>query len=206
MKSIDLKAQFKHLYNQPTSKISIVDVPELSFLTIDGQGDPNTSVEYRSALEALYAVAYGLKFSAKKRAKNPVDYPVMPLEGLWWVPDMREFDVQKKEKWRWRMMILQPPVIEGKMVEAMKDEVTRKKDLPSVPRLRLSVYHEGLAAQILHIGPYAEEGPTIRRLHEFMDGEGYARDGHHHEIYLGDPRKADPSKLKTIIRQPMRKK
>jgi hypothetical protein len=205
MKTLDLKTQYKQLYTQPASKISIVEVPGLSFLAIDGKGDPNTSPAYSSALEALYAVAYGIKFSIKKRARNPIDYPVMPLEGLWWVPDMREFDVNKKSNWQWRMMIMQPSVVDADLVQAMKGEVAGKKNLPSIGGVQLVQYHEGVAAQILHVGPYATEGATIQRLHDSIAAQGYTRNGHHHEIYLGDPRRTDPSKLKTIIRQPMKK-
>jgi hypothetical protein len=151
----------------------------------------------------LYAVAYGLKFSLKKRARNAVEYPVMPLEGLWWVPDMREFDSRKKDKWLWRMMIMQPSIIEEAMVAEMKSATEAKKDLPSLKKLELVRYDEGLSAQILHVGPYAAEEPAIRRLHDFIAAEGYTRQGHHHEIYLSDPRRGDPLKLKTIIRQPI---
>jgi hypothetical protein len=205
MKTLDLKKEFKQLYTQASGKISILDIPALNFLAIDGNGDPNTSPEYTAALEALYAVAFGLKFFIKKRSKNPVDYPVMPLEGLWWVPDMREFDVNKKGNWQWRMMIMQPSVVDEELLQSMKGEVDRKKHLPSVSRLQLIRYDEGKAAQILHVGPYATEGPTIRKLHDFIVEQEYERDGHHHEIYLGDPRKTEPSRLKTIIRQSVRK-
>jgi hypothetical protein len=205
MKTLDLKKECKQLYTQASGKISIFDVPALNFLAIDGKGDPNTSPEYTAALEALYAVAFGLKFFIKKRSKNPVDYPVMPLEGLWWVPNMREFDVNKKSSWQWRMMIMQPSVVDEELVQSMKGEADRKKRLPSVSGLQLIRYDEGKAAQILHVGPYATEGPTIRKLHDFIAEQEYERDGHHHEIYLGDPRKTEPSRLKTIIRQPVRK-
>jgi hypothetical protein len=206
MKTLDLKTSYKKFYSQPNSRISIVEVPELAFLAVDGRGDPNTSPEYRAAIEALYAVAYGLKFSFKKRTKSPVDYPVMPLEGLWWVSDMRNFDVQKKHEWNWRMMIMQPPCVELPQVEEMKTDVSRKKSLPSVTKVELIRYHEGEAAQVLHLGPYADEAPTIQALHDFIDEEGYIREGLHHEIYLGDPRKTAPSRLKTILRQPVRRK
>jgi hypothetical protein len=206
MKTLDLKTRYKEFYSQPKSKMTMVKVPDLAFLAIDGRGDPNTSAEYRAALEALYAVAYGLKFLLKKRAGNPIDYPVMPLEGLWWVHDMRQFDVRKKDEWNWRMMIMQPPVVEAPIVEKMKVEAAKKKDLPSVNKVDLICFEEGEAAQVLHLGPYADEGPTIQALHDFIDARGYVKDGLHHEIYLGDPRKTAPSKLKTIIRQPVRRK
>jgi hypothetical protein len=203
MKTIDLKTQYKVLYSQPKGKHSIIDVPELSFLSIEGHGDPNASVEYRSAVEALYAVAYGLKFSFKKRAKDPVDYPVMPLEGLWWVPDMRKFDLLKKDEWDWEMLILQPPVMTTAAVQEMKAQVGKKRELPALEKVHFLRHNEGLSAQVLHLGPYATEGPTIRGLHDFFESQGYKPIGHHHELYLGDPRKTEPSKLKTIIRQPI---
>jgi hypothetical protein len=206
MKTLDLKTSYKTLYGQHKGKLSIVDVPSLSFLAIDGKGDPNTSAEYRNAVEALYAVAYGLKFAVKRRTADPVDYPVMPLEGLWWVPDMKEFSMQRKDKWQWRMMIMQPPLVTMAMVEEMKVLAGKKKDLPSAAKVRLAEYHEGVSAQILHLGPYVDEAPTVQALHEFIEVEGYLKDGLHHEVYLGDPRKTEPSRLKTIIRQPMRKR
>lgn len=203
MKTLDLKKQYKQLYSQSPGKISVVEIPEFQFLAVDGKGDPNKVPEFRTAVEALYAVAYGLKFSLKKRARNAVDYPVMALEGLWWVPDMRKFDPGKKDKWLWRVMIMQPSIIDDTMVAEMKSAVEAKKDLPSLKKLELVRYNEGLSAQILHVGPYGVEEPTIRLLHDYIAAEGYKRRGHHHEIYLSDPRRTDPSKLKTIIRQPM---
>jgi hypothetical protein len=205
MKTLDLRKQYKHLYLQPASKISILEIPEFQFLAVDGAGDPNKTPDFQTAVEALYAVAYGLKFSLKKRARNPVDYPVMALEGLWWTPDMRDFDMRNKDIWLWRMMIMQPPIIEADMVAEMKALTAKKKDLASLDKLHLVRYNEGLSAQILHVGPYSMEEPTIRRLHEFILSEGFERKGIHHEIYIGDPRRTDPSKLKTVVRQPIGK-
>jgi hypothetical protein len=169
---------------------------------IDGHGDPNTAQEYKEAIEALYAVAFKLKFMSKKEMGR--DYVVPPLEGLWWVEDMRDFSVEDKDAWDWTMMIMQPEWVSGDMLEQVLPQVKKAKDLPALPRLRLEAFHEGLAVQVLHIGPYADEAPTIERLHAFAEGQGYELRGKHHEVYLGDPRKVAPEKLKTVIRQPVK--
>jgi len=203
MSKLDLKKQWKHLY-QPTAKqFTIVDVPQFAFLMVDGVGDPNTSPAYRAAIEALYAMAYTLKFTSK--FKLDIDYPVMALESLWWVPDMANFLTPSRDQWHWTALIMQPPHITAEMVEGHRQVAARKRNPPALPLLRLETFHEGLSAQIMYIGPYADEGPTIARLHEFIAAQGYAPHGKHHEIYLGDPRRTAPEKLKTVIRQPMRK-
>jgi hypothetical protein len=204
MAKVDFKKELKHLYNPSRKAFSIVDVPPMSFVMIDGHGDPNTAPEYQQVVEALYAVAYGLKFMIKQ--EQGIDYGVLPLEGLWWVDDMAQFSTEAKEDWDWTMMIMQPEWVTAEMVERARADVARKKNPPALPRLRFEAYHEGLAVQILYIGPYAEEGPTIARMHAFAEDEGYALRGKHHEIYLSDPRRTAPDKLKTVIRQPVRKK
>ena len=204
MAKVDFKKELNHLYNPSRKAFSIVDVPPISFVMIDGHGDPNTAPEYQQAVEALYAVAYGLKFMIKQ--EQGIDYGVPPLEGLWWVDDMTQFSTEAKEDWDWTMMIMQPEWVTAEMVERARADVARKKNPPALPKLRFEVYHEGLAVQILYIGPYAEEGPTIARMHTFAEDEGYALRGKHHEIYLSDPRRTAPDKLKTVIRQPVRKK
>lgn len=202
MIKIDFKKELKHLYRPSAKKFSIVDVPAMQFLMIDGQGDPNTAQAYTDAIEALYAVAYTLKFASKKHLMR--DFTVMPLEGLWWVEDMSDFSAQDKDAWLWTAMIMQPDWIDGTMAEAAKEIAGGKKNLPALCKLRFESNTEGLAAQILYIGPYADEGPTIARLHAFIAENGYQPTGKHHEIYLSDPRRAAPDKLKTVIRQPMR--
>lgn len=204
MAKVDLKKELKHLYQPSKAKFTIVDVPEMNFIMIDGHGDPNTSLDYQEVMNALYAVSYAIKF-ALKADPGTDDYVVMPLEGLWWVEEMAEFSMEEKGAWDWTMMILQPEWVTPEIVEAGKAEAARKKDLPALDRMRFAPYHEGLTAQILYVGPYAEEGPTIARLHDFIHEEGYELDGKHHEIYLSDPRRTAPEKLKTVIRQPMRK-
>lgn len=201
MATIDLRKQLKTLYNPSAQAVSIVDVPELRFLMIDGSGDPNTAPEYTQAVEALYGLAYALKFTLKK-GPAAIDYTVMPLEGLWWADDMRLFSVSDKGAWRWTMMILQPDAITPELFERTLAEVQRKKQLPALARLRLESYHEGQAAQIMHIGPYATEGPTVAKLHAYISEHEHHLSGKHHEIYLSDPRKSAPEKMRTIIRQP----
>lgn len=201
MAGVDLKKQLKHLYGAKAGRVEFVDVPPMNFLMIDGTGDPNTAPAYSQAVEALYGVSYAVKFAVKKRDPEQ-DYSVMPLEGLWWAEDMASFSVERKGDWLWTMMILQPEWVTAELVEQAIAETARKKDLPALPGLRFEAYHEGLAAQILHVGPYSAEGPAVQALHDAIAAEGYALSGKHHEIYLGDPRRTAPEKLKTIIRQP----
>lgn len=203
MTKLDLKKELKHLYNPSAKEVTAENVPAFNFLMIDGRGDPNTSPEYAAAVEALYALAYTLKFKVKK-SQGGVDYAVMPLEGLWWVEDMRQFDINKKHAWQWTMMILQPKPVTAKLFEEAKPETIEKKKLPTLSRVRFEPYAEGQAAQIMHIGPYSAEGPTVARLHTFIQQNGHALSGKHHEIYLGDPRKTAPEKLRTVIRQPFK--
>lgn len=204
MDKLDLKKINRHLYAPSAKEAVIVDVPPVKFLMIDGKGDPNTAGEYEEAVQALYALAYALKFKIKK-AEGGIDYAVMPLEGLWWVEDMRLFSVQKKEDWLWTMMILQPDFISTELCAETASEVGRKKDVPALDQVRFDVFHEGESAQILHLGPYADEEPTIARLHDLIHQNGWRLSGKHHEIYLNDPRKAAPEKLRTVIRQPFQR-
>ncbi len=203
MAKIDLKQELKHLYSPSRKEFSIVEVPPMNFLMIDGRGDPNTAPEYQEAVEALYGLAYHLKFTSKKQ--HDVDYAVMPLEGLWWAEDMAEFSLGNKSNWQWTIMIVQPDHITAEMVDEARRALAAKKDVPALPRLRFERYDEGLSAQILYFGAYADEGPTIARMHAFIEENGYKLRGKHHEIYLGDPRRTAPEKLKTIIRQPIRR-
>jgi hypothetical protein len=204
MSKIDFKKELKHLYRPSPKEFVVVDVPPMNFLMIDGHGDPNTAQEYQDAVEALYAVSYKLKFTSKKELGK--DYVVPPLEGLWWAEGMEAFTAARdKSAWDWTMVIMQPEWITREMVEETVKQV-EKKGLPGLSKLRLETYHEGLAVQILHIGSYDDEGPTIAKMHqEFMPENGYEPAGKHHEIYLSDPRKVAPEKLKTVLRQPVRK-
>ena len=198
--TIDLKRRLPELY-RPGDEPALVEVPEMSFLMVDGVGDPRTSPAYADALQAIYTVAYTLKF-ALKRGPLALDVTVMPLEGLWWVPDMALFTADRDD-WRWTMMMAEADEVTAEMVADAKAAAAAKKDLPAIAWVRLERFAEGLAAQVMHHGPYSEEGPTIERLHRFIAEQGYLRCGKHHEIYLGDPRRAHPEKLRTIIRQPV---
>ena len=179
-------------------------MPGQQFLMVDGQGDPNSSAAYRAAIEALYSLAYTLRFAIKK--ETGLSYRVSPLEGLWWADDMAQFSTARKADWSWTMMIAQPDDVTPERLDRAVGEVRRKKSLAAIDRVRLERFEEGLAGQVLYLGPYRDEGPTIERLHTFIRSHGFTFDGRrhkHHEIYLGDPRRAAPEKLRTIIRQPV---
>jgi hypothetical protein len=201
MKKIDLKKELKPFYQASAKDVVQIDVPAFRFLMVDGQGDPNNSQEYAQAVEALFSVSYTAKFMVKKGPQE-LDYSVMPLEGLWWAEDMSAFISNDREKWKWTMMIMQPDFVADEIIKAATSAVRSKKKLPAIDKLRLEEFTEGRCAQVLHVGPFSAEGPTIERLHAFINARsGLA--GKHHEIYLSDVRRADPSKWKTIIRQPM---
>jgi hypothetical protein len=201
MKKIDFKKELKYLYQPSAKEVVQVNVPAMNFLMIAGQGDPNTSRSYQEAVEALFSVAYAIKFKVKKTLA--IDFGVLPLEGLWWADDMAKFSVEDKSAWKWTMMIMQPEFVNAAMVRETIVEVKKKKDLPALALLRCAPFNEGKCAQILHVGPFSAEGPTVARVHAFIASVGKLS-GKHHEIYLSDIRKADPSKWKTIIRQPLR--
>lgn len=201
MGKLDLKKTLKPLYQPSSKEVAQVDVPASNFLMIDGSGDPNTSPAYTEAVSALFAVAYAIKFMVRKSALA-IDYGVMPLEGLWWADDMRRFTTEDKSNWLWTMMIAQPPFVTRDLVDSAIAEVKRKKNPAAISMLRFEPYAEGCCAQIMHIGPFSAEGPTIDKLHRFIETSGHQLRGKHHEIYLSDITKADPAKWKTIIRQP----
>jgi hypothetical protein len=181
----------------------------MNFLMIDGEGDPNTSQEYQASIEALFSVSFKVKFISEK--ENSQDYVVMPLEGLWWVENMEGFSIQDKSGWKWTAMIRQPYFITKDMMKKAIEEVEKKKNPPALSRIRFESLHEGLSAQIMHIGPYSEEGPTIEKLHNFIQENGYEFDGSmpgekHHEIYISNMRRTNSEKLKTIMRQPIKRR
>ena len=169
---------------------------------VDREGDPNISKEFQEAIEALFSLSYTLKFLIKK-SELAIDYGVMPLEGLWWADDMSKFSIDNKKDWKWTLMIMQPEFVEEKLIAKAKDQLKKKKDLSAQSKVRFETFSEGEAAQIMHIGPFSEEGPTIEKLHNFIRDNGYTLHGKHHEIYLSDIRRAAPEKWKTIIRQPI---
>jgi hypothetical protein len=196
---LDYKKELKHLYHASAKDISILDVPSMNFLMIDGEGDPNTSKSFQSAVQTLFSLSYTLKFMIKK-SQHAVDYGVMPLEGLWWTDDMTRF-AERKDEWKWTVMIMQPEFINIDPVNEAMEQVKKKKDL-DCSIVRFEAFSEGKSAQIMHIGPFSEEGPTIDKVHGFIKDNGYVLSGRHHEIYLSDIRRAAPEKWKTIIRQP----
>jgi hypothetical protein len=216
MTKVDFKIEHKTLYQPKAKEFQIVNVPPLQYLMLDGRGDPNSAQEYQDAIEALYAVSYKIKFMSKKSLGK--DYVVPPLEGLWDSPEMvfslkdvtdekvwlEQFKASDRDSWQWTMMILQPNWINQEIFSQASEEVRKGKNPASLDKLRLESHQEGLSVQILHIGPYAAEGSILAELHtKFLPENGYREAGKHHEIYLSDPRRTAPEKLKTILRQPI---
>jgi hypothetical protein len=199
MKKLDLKAQFKHLYNPTAKAVTVVDVPEFRFLRVSGAGGPNAA--YEEAVQALYTLAYTLKFMVKM-GRLAVDYPVMPLESLWWTDGRGEFHLDDRDNWKWTAMIMQPDLVNEALLKEAREQAEKKKPDVKVGAVELARMREGRAAQVMHIGPYSAEGPTIAAVHRFIAEQGGKPTGKHHEIYLGDPRRTAPHRLKTVIRQP----
>jgi hypothetical protein len=200
--------KYKALY-QPTAKTPvIVQVPDFLFVRVDGAIEkgfgPGNSPGFQQAVEAMYGFAYALKCASKQRAKNPIDFPVMALEGLWWVED-GNFDFNVQDNWLYTLQIMQPPHITPEMVEEARVKLKAKKENPALDRVRLEHFDEGLCVQMMHIGPYATEPATIEKMRAFAQAQGYQFHHKHHEIYLGDPRRANPEKLKTVLRHPLTK-
>lgn len=195
----DVKKDLKQLYAPKNTDWALVDVPGQRFLAIDGRGNPNTAESYKRAVEALYAFAYTIKMTAKREGG---DFVVGPLEGLWWAEDYTAFTVRAKDSWQWTMLISLPEHIDEEAVEDARETVLRKKKIDAP--VRFETLHEGHCAQALHIGSYDDEGPLLARLHnEFRGQHGLKPAGLHHEVYLGDPRRTEPAKLKTVLRQPV---
>lgn len=200
---VDLKKEMKEIYRASARQVSYVNVPAMNFLMIDGRGDPNESQRFQEAIGALYGVAYTLKFALKQEG---LQFSVMPLEGLWWAPGRKRLQTGKKDAWRWTLMIALPGQVKKTQVNKAIKELAAKKNPPALQDVRFERFREGRAVQIMHIGPYAEEGPTIEKLHAWAKDNGFRLAGKHHEVYMGDPRRSAPEKLKTIIRQPVEKK
>lgn len=204
MEKVDFKKELDFLYKPSSKEFSIVTVPPLKYLMVDGEGDPNTSPDYAAAIEALYSVSYTLKFMSKKELGQ--DYVVPPLESLWWADDMSTFVKRQKESWKWTAMIMVPDWITKAMVKQAVKSVGEKKENAKLSELRHETLKEGKSVQILHIGPYDKEGPMLNRMHnEFMPANGLTFNGKHHEIYMSDMRKVAPEKLRTVVRQPVTK-
>jgi hypothetical protein len=200
MDKVDFRKELKQLYNPSAKEVTILDVPDMKFLMIDGEGAPEGQ-QYADAVQTIYPVAYAIKFGVKKT--KAVDYGVLPLEGLWWMDNMAEFSVDRKDEWKWTSMIMQPKYVTEDDYKAALEQV-KKKNLPAIGKIRFECYHEGKAAQIMHIGPFSTEGSNVQRLHDAIKASGHQLIGKHHEIYLGDPRKTAPERLKTVLRQPMK--
>lgn len=202
MKTIDLKKTLKPYYAASASKPVLVDIPPMNCLMVDGAGDPNGQA-FQEAVGSLYSVAYTLKFKFKK--DRAVDYPVMALEGLWCADNVADFLNDKRDNWKWTLFIVLPDIVTKQDVAQAVAAVKKKAKFPRFPEVRFERFAEGRAAQVMHVGPYAAEGPTIERLHGFVAEQGLRLRGRHHEIYLGDPRRSAPENLKTIIRRPVGK-
>lgn len=202
MDKIDFKKTYKDLYMPGAEAFSEVIVPPLQYLMIDGQGNPNTAPQYTAAVEALYGLAYTLKFMSKRTLSK--DYAVPPLEGLWWADNPQDFVDRNKEAWQWTMMILQPDWISQELFDQARMTLRDKKNSPALPKVRLQTYDEGYSVHIMHIGSYDDEAPILHTLHtEYLPSHGLTFNGKHHEIYLSDPRKTTAAKLKTVLRQPV---
>jgi hypothetical protein len=183
---------------------AFVQVPDMAFAQVSGAGDPNTSQAFADAIQALYSVSYTLRFGLKR--ETGLVYRVGPLEALWWADDSADLPLARKEDWHWTVLVAQPDEVTPEWFDRACREAGAKRDLPALDRIRLGRFEEGLAAQVLHVGPYATEEPTIVALHAFIAEHGCTFDGRlqkHHEIYLGDPRRCAPERLRTIIRQPV---
>jgi len=199
---VDFKKKLPHLYNASPREVAIVDVREMNFLMVDGQGDPNTAPEFQEAVQMLYGASFTAKFMLKKMQKK-VDFTVPPLEGLWWTGKGTQFNMEDKNRWQWTVMIMQPDFVTRDLIKSAIQQVAEKRGSLPISKLRFESFHEGLSAQIMHVGPYCDELPTIERLHAFIRSQGYQPRGKHHEIYLSDPRRCAPEKIRTILREPI---
>jgi hypothetical protein len=208
MEKIDLRKQYQGLYHPSAKKIEEVDVPSLKFVMLDGivrKGEKvDQSEDFSQAMEAMYGMSYTLKFASKLRKENPIDFTVMALEALWWVAN-DDFEFGKLDNWLFTAMMMQPDHITNEMFEQALTQLGKKRPSPALRKLKFETFREGPSIQVMHLGPYSAEPATIDRMKAYISENGYVRNGKHHEIYLGDPRRANPSKLKTILRQPVRK-
>jgi hypothetical protein len=212
MKTLDLRKQYKYLYKPSAKKIEIVQVPRLQFAMVDGAIEkgqsPGTSPGFTEAIQALYGISYTLKFTFKMRKTNAIDYPVMALEGLLWLTAGDVFDINIKDNWSYTLMIMQPEIVTPDLFEEAREQVRKKRgDSPALTRARLEYFEEGLCVQTMHIGPYATEPATIERMRVFAEENGYrdcvGNERKHHEIYMSDPRRVSPERLKTVLRHPV---
>lgn len=201
MESLEYKKLFRQ-YNSPKQAPEILTIPRMQFLMIDGKGDPNTSKRFQAAVATLYGLVYGLKFT-RKRAKKAPDFTIGPLEGLWWSETGKPFEVGKKDDWLWTLLLWVPDVITKSAFQAQLAILKVKKPDLLWDSVRLEHFEEGVVVQMLHVGPYATEPATVDLMHSYAKQQGYAPSGKHHELYLGDPRRSSPEKLRTIVRHPI---
>lgn len=201
MAKLDLRKQLKHLYAARKTPV-IVDVPEMNYLMIDGKGDPNTSEDFRAAMETLFGVSYGAKFTLKKRDPDK-DYAVMGPEGLWWAEDVAAFAEGRKDEWLWTLMIMQPEFVTSDLVEEVAAAMREKGKGPALDKMRLAPFEEGKCVQVLHVGPYDTEGASVEKMLAFAGKNGLEFCGKHHEIYLSDARRVPPERWKTMLRHPV---
>ncbi|RLC49226.1 MAG: hypothetical protein DRZ79_06310 [Candidatus Cloacimonadota bacterium] len=208
MTKIDFKKELKYLYSPSKKEVIVVDVPVMNFLMVDGEGNPNNSAQFQDAIDALYNISFTIKMLPKKGIvpQGYFEYVVPPLEALWWTDEINNFNMENKNSWKWTLMIMQPEFVTKNLVEETIVTLKKKKQNPALSKVRFATFDEGLSAQILYIGPYSEEAPTIKKIHDFIEEHGYKSNGKHHEIYLSDPRRTAPEKLKTILRQPIKPK
>ena len=206
MEKLDLRKQFKDLYQPSAKKVEVVNVPALQFAIIDGEiepdASPGTSLAFHQAMEALYGISYTLKFNSKLRKENPIDYGVMAFEALWWT-ETGEYDLTQPGGWKWTAMMLQPDHITAEMFQDALAQLRKKRPNPALDLMRFESFTEGLCIQMMHIGPYKTEPTTIAKMDAFAAEHGYRMRGRHHEIYLGNPMRAAEDKLKTILRHPV---
>jgi hypothetical protein len=206
MLTLDLKKELKPLYFPSAKAVLVVNVPRFKFLMIDGQIEPGhmpgDSQNFAENTAAMYGAAYTLKFASKLRKENPIDYPVMALEGLWWT-ETGAYDLTDARGWMYTLMIMQPEHITAELYADALASLRKKKPSLAIERLRLEEFEEGRCIQVLHIGPYKEETRTLQMMDEYAARCGLRMHGKHHEIYMGDPRKAQPEKLKTVLRHPV---
>lgn len=204
MDKFDLKKTLPEYFKVSAGKFSVVNLPKFNYFMVDGKGDPNSDPSYVQAIELLYGASFTLKFKSKNELGQ--DYVVPPLEGLWWAKDMKSFETRDKSKWSWTMMIMVPSHLSKSFVAQAKNAFHDKKADADVSKLRFDSLNEGLSVQTLHLGPYDAEGSILSKMHnEYMPQNNLVFNGLHHEIYLGDPRKTAPEKLKTVLRQPVRR-
>ena len=206
MAKIDYKKDFPEMFKAPTDKPVEVKIPKMNYVMVTGKGSPD-SKDFQHAVEALYGVTFTIKFMPKKGVEisGYQEYSVPPLSGLWWMGDNTSFDMHKRDEWEWTAMIMQPHFVTEKLVDQAKEMLKKKKDNPMIDKVEFKPFEEGDAVQMMHVGPYSNEGETIQKIFDYIHENGYKLSGKHHEIYLGDPRRSAPEKLKTIIRHPYTK-